>query len=102
MVTRNRKIINNGKHNENLIIIIKIGIQRDYYDINWHIMVISVTFWIKSRLIIIINKKKKKTNLLDHKGNYNQVYQYIDWYIYITISNLSLIGLELNIRTTKK
>ena len=54
---------NNNKHNRHLKVIIRIGIQLCQYGINQHIIVISITFWIKSRLIIIIKKIRKLIKL---------------------------------------
>ena len=58
-------IVNNNKHNRLLKVIINIGIQLRYYGINLHTIMILVTFWTKSRLIVIIRKVNKLIELQD-------------------------------------
>ena len=73
-------MVNNNKHNKFLKVMISIGIQLCYYGINWHIMLIPVTFWIKSRLIIIdkeMNKIIKLQRKITIKWKHINQYQII-------------------------
>ena len=56
-------MVDNDRYIKHLKILISIGIQLCYYGIDLHIIVILVTFWIKSRLIIMIEKENRLTKL---------------------------------------
>ena len=56
-------IVNGNECIEHLKILISIGIRLGYDGINLHIIVILITFWIKSRLIIMIKKENKLIKL---------------------------------------
>ena len=84
---------NNNTHNRPLKVLINIGIQLCYYGINWHIIMVLVTFWIKSRLINIVREVNKIIEL-QRKLQQNiyiliniKQYQGQDYFVHLTSSN---------------
>ena len=81
-------MVDNDRYIEHLKVWISIGIQLCYYGINIHIIVILITYWIKSILIIVINKIATLIKLQTRLQSSTNT------------SRSSLTKLEINIETT--